>query len=1142
LFAVLVVHAPFPSGPTETEIYSGGFSKSKQTLYYCSGRDFVSIACGGKRLMRLVSFVPAFLATAFWCNPLTAQIMEPWQTAYTGEDASGSQVIAYWSFDDAGDVVKDVSGKGHDGTLAGASRRPEGRFGGGIESFPGWPVEDARHAVVVPDAPGLSPGDAFSIEMWICPKEAPADYGEAFLLDKKYVAHTDYQWIMEAPNKQGQRRLKVILGFGEDSETWWSAEPVALQSGKWTHIATTYDGAGTVSFFQDGHSLGGSTKPGRGSISPGDHPLSLGDRVGSYFHGFPGLLDEIRITAGAREFRPLTVAPEHLRTAYERLETAPLLQFRLTNNSRRPILELEAGVGVDGVDSSSYPIAELDSGASTVLEYAFDTSLRPDTYRIEVSFQFGGGDAAYADRERFTIDLVPRRPAHRMPVIMWGVGGVEGVIENLPALKAIGFSHCLGLRCDYQKIWDAGAPVQAVSDQELAASYKMLDQALVNDLGIIISVSPGHWLESKPELLRTDASGKPYARPNICGNFPEVAQFARNVGASLAQSYGAFPAFDAALIHTEVRDGTQLCFHEHDRAQYRAVTGKEYPERLGTKNGVQYGNLSGFPEDRVLPDEDGLLCFYRWFWKEGDGWNALHSAVNDGLKSTPRTDLWSFFDPAVRVPPLWGSGGNVDFLSHWTYSYPDPIRIGLAADELFAMAKGGPEGQAVMKMTQIIWYRSQTAPAENASNFSTRRSPWEDYDPDADYITISPAHLQEAFWTKIARPVKGIMYHGWQSLVSTEGPSAYRYTHPETQHALKALISEVIEPLGPTLLQVPAVPSDVAFLESFSSAMFAGRGTYGWGGSWGGDAYHVLQYAHLQPEIIYEETVIDMGLEGYKLLVLADCDVLPASVVQKIKDFQRAGGIIIGDDRLCPALAPDIRMSRYERTKQADADKAALIDRAIELAGQLKEHYQPYVASSVADVLPYRRRYGSSDYLFAINDRREFGSYVGHHRLVMEQGLDASSEFSVRRQNGLVYDLLEHRIVKTTIADGMMYWPVELEPGGGRLWLITEKPIERLAVRAAKEAQRSSAFPIEVAVTDSADTAIDAVIPMEIRISDPDGRPAELSGFYGAPGGTLDLAFAFAPNDTLGVWTIEARELASGLHTRHFVRLLPNQT
>ena len=40
------------------------------------------------------------------------------------------------------------------------------------------------------------------------------------------------------------------------------------------------------------------------------------------------------------------------------------------------------------------------------------------------------------------------------------------------------------------------------------------------------------------------------------------------------------------------------------------------------------------------------------------------------------------------------------------------LEIGLCADELFCMAGGASRpDQQVMKMTQIIWYRNQTAPA-----------------------------------------------------------------------------------------------------------------------------------------------------------------------------------------------------------------------------------------------------------------------------------------------------------------------------------------------------------------------------------------------------------------------------------------------
>ncbi len=1085
------------------------------------------------------SYPCTLVACLYICvvSPAFSQTAEPWQAAYSGEDASGAHVIAFWNFDGTEDSAADVSGNGHAGTFQGVVRHTEGRFGGCVESFPGWPVEDSRHAIQVDHAAPLSPQGAFTLEMWICPSEAFADYDEAFIVDKKYVADADYQWVLQSPDKQGLRSMRVSLGFGADSESWWSTTPVSFAPGVWSHIALSYDGAGTVQFFCNGNSLGKTTKPARGSICPGDHFLSLADRVGSYYHGFPGRIDEVRITRGAREFRPITMEAEHVRTAYVRMESSPTLRFRVSNRRRDAVTGLTASVSVSGEGEQVYPVPELAPSASHLLEYALDTRLRPGAYPVKVECRLGADADAWVDRESFTVHIVPRR-VPGMPVVMWGIGGVESVTENMATLKDIGFTHCLGLQCDYQRVWDAGAPVAAVEEKALAGVCHMLDSALVNDLGIVISLGIGHWLENKPELLRVDGEGKVYEGTNICCNFSELTSFARNVGASVAQTYGAFPAFTAALINTEVRDGTQICFHEHDRRAYREASGREYPEAAVRKNGVSYTTLEGFPETRVISDDNDLLRFYRWFWREGDGWNGFHSAVHEGLKSTGRPDFWTFFDPAVRVPPLWGSGGKVDFLSHWTYSYPDPVRIGLCADELFAMAKGGPETQDVMKMTQIIWYRSQTAPAADSAGPSNLSSPWEDHDPDAAYITIAPTHLKEAFWTKISRPVKGIMYHGWQSLVETEGDSTYRYTHPETRHALKDLIDSVVRPLGPTLLQVSDAPADVAFLESFTSSMFAGRGTYGWGGSWGGDAYHVLLYARLQPRIIYEETLLASGLDGYRVLVLADCDVLTEPVAARILAFQQSGGIIVGDDRLCPAIKPDILMETYARTKQAETDKEALLLRAQALREQLSGRYAGYLDSTEADVLPYLRRYQSSDYVFAINDRREFGSYVGHHGLVMENGLPAEAEITVNRAGGFVYDLVEHQALTVQDEGNTVCISASLEPGGGRLWLITEVPITTVNIAAPETCGKNAEMEITVTVADADGRPVNAVVPLEIDIRDPDGRPAERSGYYGARDGTISIALMPAPNDTSGVWTIKARELASGRIARAYFRML----
>lgn len=1083
-------------------------------------------------------------------QPPPMKLMEKWDEAYSGADATGAHVIALWQFD-AGAENKDSSGHGHDLTLRGAKFSPDGRFGGALESFRGYPDKDEPHQAIAKNHRALSPQGAFTIEMWIKPKPELEGYPEAFLLDKKYVSHTDYQLILSAADGTGKRRLRMNLGFGAYSATFTS-DAARFEPGVWYHIAFTYDGKGTGRFYLNGAAFGGGTKPGLCSIAPGNHPLVIGDRVGSYYHGFPGYIDQVRICSGVLEFRRVALAFASERTVYVRMEKAQPLKFTLTNLQRNPLTGAKVKFSLQGWQEQEITIPEMDSGTSRSIEYPLDTSLRPGQYRLVARIEIPGS-TPYASEEQFPITIVARPLPHRMPVIMWGANPKE-----FQRLKDIGFTHCGGLWVDYAKVWEAGKPTEAADPQTIEQVKRDLDMALANDLRVFASLSPGRWARGKAEFRRVGRDGKPYPREDICGLFPALREFCYNVGASVAQTYGNFPAFDAALIHTEVRDHSQLCFHEHDKVAFKQFAGFDIPVEAVDLRGTPYQNLKDFPANRVIPDDYPLYVFYKWFWKQGDGWNDLHSAVHRGLKSTGRKDLWTWHDPAVRVASVWGSGGEVDVLSHWTYSYPDPLRIGMATDELLAMARGGPAHQKVMKMTQIIWYRSQTAPepgetagvqtpqfddkdtklaGKNNAASVGYRADWEKEKPDARFITIAPMHLREAFWVKIARPIQGIMYHGWESLVETDETGAYRYTHPETKNELRRLIKTVVEPLGPTLVQIPDRPSDVAFLESFASQMFAGRGTYGWSTGWAGDVYLVLMYAQLQPEIVYEETIVQRGLDGFKVLVMVDCDVLTETVVKKIQAFQQKGGIIIGDERLCPAIKPDILLQSFKRPKKADEARKLLQETAAKLRRQLDTRYQRYGESTNPDVIVRFRRYGSTDYLFAVNDRREFGNYVGHHGLVMENGLPSDTRLIIRRPTGFVYDLVRGRPVKATSAKGSLEIQAHFGPCEGRIYMITDRAIAGVRVDAPTSARLGETVDLKIVVVDEQGKAIDAIVPVKVDILDPAGRAAEFSGYYGAKDGQLEIRWDVAKNDAPGLWRVHVEELASGRVADAYVRV-----
>ena len=104
------------------------------------------------------------------------------------------------------------------------------------------------------------------------------------------------------------------------------------------------------------------------------------------------------------------------------------------------------------------------------------------------------------------------------------------------------------------------------------------------------------------------------------------------------------------------------------------------------------------------------------------------------------------------------------------------------------------------------------------------------------------------------------------------------------------------------------------------------------------------------------------------------------------------------------------------------------------------------------------RTTGDSDYVFVVNDRREFGTYVGQHGLVMEHGLPSHGELTIRRPASHVYNLLTNREVATTPRGAATTWPVELGPCDGGVYLVTPRPIAQLQIAAAESVQRGQSI------------------------------------------------------------------------------------
>jgi len=580
-----------------------------------------------------------------------------------------------------------------------------------------------------------------------------------------------------------------------------------------------------------------------------------------------------------------------------------------------PSMEIVGSVADRPIENIKTP--PLAKGAKKEFLIPVETRLTVGKYPIELTLRGNG-----SDQQKVTDQMLisPRLP-DQMPVLIWGMG-----TYHHQDLQEEGFTHAIS---EYWK-------------SRKFENYPYLDEMLFDGFrGLDSRANARKLLKEKPISLRVMRNGKPNPKKSLNAADPEMQDRAGKMAKERAAVLRDYPVIEGAIINSELRDSTELSFDPRSKAAFQKFAGYPIPLEAEEKAGISYTSLRKFPLSRVIPDNDPILTFYKWFWKDGDGWNEMNSRMVREFKQEMKRPVWTFHDPAVRVPPVWGSGGQVDCISHWVYATPDPINIGAVTSELQAMGKGNPN-QQIMNMTQIIVYRSAVAPA----GMKVANEPaWVKEFPKAPYISIAPDEMSIAVWTQISRHVQGIMFHGIDSLMANKRTkrswSSYRLTNPGAGESLKAILVNIVRPFGPVLKRVPERKNEVALLESFTAAMFARRSTWGSVG-WPFQAHLALLWANLAPSVIYDETILRDGLDGVKVLILPGCDVLTEKVYHAIADFQRKGGIVVGDRFLVPAITPDLTMEDYTRIDDPVKDKAELQKIGLKLRRQLAPFYQPY--------------------------------------------------------------------------------------------------------------------------------------------------------------------------------------------------------
>ncbi|MBE6370193.1 MAG: hypothetical protein E7056_08560 [Lentisphaerae bacterium] len=934
----------------------------------------------------------------------------------------------------------------------------------------------------------------------------------AMLWDSKYVTmpnatpahknfHRGFQLYLN-PAIGGNYRICAAFGYGTASQQV-QANMVSIEPDVKHTLVMEFNASDRATFTFDGN-LAGTCILNQGFLAPPFRTPVLGDRQGSSFWPLGGSI--YKVTLEKLEWQPLQIGKSPVdRKVFLRGEENAAYQVNIRNFSQQNCQDLTLEVTSDmGVKKIAVP--KVDAGKINKVALAIDSNLLPGDYALDMALLDKDGKKLAVCKDNFTI--VPQ-PGDYMPVMLWG---------GLPLSSAtrIGFTH-MGMSL----VPHSGG----LGPSGYAAYTELLDEYLKNGVYTYAPITTDRRFTQQKRFLRTGYNNSTIVPASVDPSREELQKELLNAVAASAQNLGSHPGWTIALSISEERDRTNVDFSGRMNDAFRQYSGYDMPASIrGKYPTARRANLVSV--DRIIPDDDKELNFYRWFWTRGDGWNDLHSKITAELHKYIKHDFTTFHDPAVRVPLVWGSGGKCDAIAHWTYTNPDPIKIGQTTDELMAMADGYP-GQKVFSMTQIIWYRSAAAPGSNVKN----KPEWLAREPKAVYMTLPPDALRIALWSKISRKIAGIQYHGANSLTGEDNKHQYRYTNSESQKALQELVHNVIKPLGPVLKKADEQPLEVAILETFPATLYAQQHfPVGWSRNWAADLHLALQWAHFPVGVIFDDHLLtNKNIDNLKVLFIPGAEVMTRSVVDKVKELQSKGVIIVGDEFTPPEISVDLRLKSIRRKdldpRQAKADFQQL---GRQIAAMLKKHYTPRYSADNQDVVLRTRQAGEGEYLFMVNDKRTFGDYIGQWKRVMEKGLPNTATIRIKSNAAAAYDAVKHQPIAIKSANGVVEFVSKMPAAGGQLIILLPEAVEQVNTSvSATEVARGEAFSINAQICGRSG-AIKALLPVEVTLLDANGKTLPGSGYYAAENGQLTVNETAAANMTAGQVTVKVRCLASG--------------
>jgi len=648
-----------------------------------------------------------------------------------------------------------------------------------------------------------------------------------------------------------------------------------------------------------------------------------------------------------------------------------------------------------------------------------------------------------------------------------------------------------------------------------------MDAILRQNMGFSLRMHPDltagkeFTFEKNPEYFRLNNDGKPipsaYAggRPTLGISHPEMLENARNTMRAQLKPVANHPAFRPYVI---TNDDFSIYYgwdySDHVVKRFKEQTGLDAPTKMKT------------PPHGVVDDNHPWLKWFEFTLRDVNG--AMNRAETRGVTEAR---------PDALIGPIPG-GMQIPLIQLWEPAQYPPLNFGRHGFNMICSYYYNTYWQPVM--TNTYWMEIGRMANHNLKEWCM---------PD---LFMTGGYQRNNLFHLLAGGVKGLAYFTYDS------------RNPGTWEEVKHLAPQVrhISPVQATLQ--PASKKDIGLLVSLTTNCFdpAHDLTMVY-------AYHNLMQGHFDLEMTCEEEIMSGDISRYKAVLLYNVRWLRKSVAEALQGYIAKGGTVLLDNTI-PFDLPgakrvniDIGMGKQQTLgvppegahasvpgirDYGDHDRIAVIQKA------LSEFIKPRFDCPDIRLVANRFEVGSVPYVWFVNAhtgqeymfcRERHGA--GHpgagtpekvaELVEWEKKEMASGPFTASATftslPGVPYDLIAGRPVKVTRTAAGLSLNVSMERFGGSLVAFYPEAINRVTMKAPATAKPMKEVAVVIQVLGKTKPSA-GVVPVEVTLTDPSGKPSVLSGVLGAKSGTLVFNWTPAVNDLKGRWTVRAQELASG--------------